>query len=94
MKARNLIAALVLTMLLMTTGAALACSAVGPNTHVGMLLGIDEAAQTFTVLDAQTNQPITFLADEAILASVRNAKGRVFVDFEAEGSDLRAISVQ
>jgi len=70
------------------------CSAVGPNKHVGLLLEIDNAAGSFTVLDAQTNRPISFIADERILNELGNVKGQILVDFEAEGSKLRATGVE
>ncbi len=72
----------------------LACSVLGPNKHVGTVIGVDGAAQTITVLDGQTNQPITFLANEKILSEVKNAKGQIIVDYAAEGTQLRAIGIQ
>ncbi len=81
-------------LVLFASTTAWACSAVGPNKHVGMLLNIDKPGQSFTVLDAETNRPITFLADEALLTRLTGAKGQILVDFEAEGSKLRATSVQ
>lgn len=65
----------------------------GPNKHVGTVIGLDSAAQTTTVLDAQSNQPIAFLANEKILNELMKAKGQIIVDYEAEGAQLRAISI-
>ena len=83
-----------LAAILLAPASSLACSALGPNKHVGTVIGLDTAAQTITVLDAQSNQPITFLANEKILSEVKNAKGRIIVDYEAEGAQLRAIGIQ
>jgi hypothetical protein len=47
---------------------------------VGTVIGLDAAAQTITVLDAQTRQPVTFLANEELLNEARNAKGQIIVD--------------
>ncbi len=86
-------AALAALMMTLATGA-WACSAVGANTHVGELLGVDAAAKSFTVLDAQTIRAITFLADQSILSRLVGVEGQVLVEFEAEGTDLRATNVQ
>ena len=93
MKGTTAVAGL-LAAILMAPASSLACSALGPNKHVGTVIGLDIVAQTITVLDAQSNQPITFLANEKILSEVRNAKGRIIVDYEAEGAQLRAIGIQ
>jgi len=71
-----------------------ACSAVGANKHVGKLLCVDAAANSFTVLDAETIRPITFLADQNILSRLAGHEGQVLVEFEAEGTNLRAIDVR
>jgi len=86
-------AVLGLTALLASAGA-WACSAAGPNTHVGTLMNVDAAAQSFTVLDAETNRPITFTADAALLARLADVTGQVVVDFEAGGGSLRATAVR
>jgi hypothetical protein len=78
----------------MAPAAGQACSALGPNKHVGTVIGLDADAQTITVLDAQTRQPVTFLANEELLNQAKNAKGQIIVDYEVEGTQLRAISIQ
>ena len=83
-----------LAAILLTPTSSQACSALGPNKHVGTVIGLDAGAQTITVLDAQTRQPVTFLANEELLNQARNAKGRIIVDYEAEGTQLRAISIE
>jgi hypothetical protein len=87
-------AAGLLAAILMAPAASQACSALGPNKHVGTVIGLDAAAQTITVLDAQTRQPVTFLANEELLSQARNAKGQIIVDYQAEGTQLRAISIE
>jgi len=93
MKVTTAVAGL-LTAFLITPASSLACSALGPNKHVGTVIGLDSTAQTITVLDAQLNQPVTFLANEKILSEVKNARGQIIVDYEAEGTQLRAIGIQ
>ena len=93
MKTTTAVAGL-LAAILMAPAASQACSALGPNKHVGTVIGLDASAQTITVLDAQTRQPVTFLANEELLSQARNAKGRIIVDYQAEGTQLRAISIE
>ena len=83
-----------LSAILLAPASSLACSALGPNKHVGTVIGLDAGAQTITVLDAQTRQPVTFLADENLLNEAKNAKGQIIVDYETEGTRLRAIGIQ
>ena len=83
-----------LAAILLAPVSSLACSALGPNKHVGTVIGLDGNAQTITVLDAQTRQPVTFLANEKLLSKAKNAKGQIVVDYEAEGTQLRAIGIQ
>jgi hypothetical protein len=87
-------AAVLLTAILAAPAVVWACSAAGPNKHVGMLMNVDAATNTFTMLDAETNQPITFLADEAIIEGLSHANGMIHVNFEVEGTKLRATDVQ
>ena len=93
MKGMTAVAGL-LAAILVAPATSLACDALGPNKHVGTVIGLDSSAQTITVLDAQSNQPITFLANEKILSEVKNAKGQFIVDYEADGAQLRAIGIQ
>lgn len=85
---------LIFAALLSLPGAVLACDALGPNAHVGPVLSIDKQAQSFTLLDAQTRAPVTFRADDALLERVEQAEGRIIVDFEREGSTLRAQDIR
>ena len=70
-----------------------ACSAAGPNTHVGNILDMDLENNTFTILDAQTVSPVIFHASEDIMEKVVNATGTAFVDFEVDGINLVATEV-
>lgn len=71
-----------------------ACSSLGPNKHIGTVMSIDEAKNTFTLLDAQSNAPITFLANAAILGELASATGQVLVDYELDGTQLRATLIR
>ena len=64
-----------------------ACSAAGPSTHVGKIVAIDDAAKTFTIMDAESLNPIRFFATEKILTQIRESEGMAFVDFEPRNDD-------
>jgi len=73
---------------------ALACSAAGPETHVGKLLGIDLAARTFTILDAETSQPVRFEANQSQMQQVQGRKGYLKVKYQRDGDKLKAKTVK
>jgi hypothetical protein len=73
---------------------ALACSVLGTNTHIGPVTAVDSGKGTFTIIDAETRQPITFLADADVLKSLKDTKGQVRVMYEeADGGKLKATRV-
>ncbi|RKZ34203.1 MAG: hypothetical protein DRQ37_07950 [Gammaproteobacteria bacterium] len=71
----------------------LACSAAGEGVHLGQVMGVDKAAGTFTIRDAQTGNPITFMADDGNLKGLDAGSG-VTVEFEEAGDALKAIGVK
>ncbi|NIR31923.1 MAG: hypothetical protein GWN84_21970 [Gammaproteobacteria bacterium] len=72
-----------------------ACGAAGPNTHVGPVVSFDAEEGTFTILDAETQKPVTFRSDTPTVLTLSGAKGPVMVHYEkTEGSALRAIEVR
>jgi len=71
-----------------------ACRAAGPNKHVGVLLSVDEAANSFTLLDAESHRPITFLAADKLLSTLPHASRRILVDYRIDGAKLRATKIQ
>lgn len=73
---------------------ALACSSMGPTTHVGKVLSFDLDKSTFTILDTETVNPITFSADENIMQQIVEAKGMAIVNFTDDGITLTATNVQ
>lgn len=72
----------------------LACSSMGPTTHVGSILSFDLEKSTSTILDAETVSPVTFNADEKIMRQIVQAKGMAMVDFTDDGVTLTATKVQ
>jgi hypothetical protein len=73
----------------------MACDAAGPSTHVGNIKSVDAAGKTFTIIDAQTQSPITFVANNEIINGLKDAKGSVMVNYEEmeDSSKLKALGV-
>jgi hypothetical protein len=94
MKNRSLIVITILTVFLLGQVAmGWACKSAGPNTHVGGVTTIDAKAQTFTIKDAETDQPMTFSATDTILAGLK-VKERVVVGYKEEKGKMVAIDVR
>lgn len=71
-----------------------ACSAMGPNTHVGTILNVDSEARTLTIQDVETNKPITFAVNDALLMKLASAKGQVIVRYSGADGKLVATDIQ
>ncbi len=93
MHRRQLIAAILGSLLAAGSAGAWACKAFGPDTHVGMLKSVDTTAGTFTIIDLETRGPIEFEAGEAILTRLKDVKGPIGVLHEKVGSVLRALDI-
>ncbi len=74
-------------------GTAWSCSMAGPNTHIGPVTAVDAEANTFTVLDAETRQPITFVATPTLLKGIVKNQ-QVTVTFEKDGNKLTTTAVK
>ena len=71
-----------------------ACDAAGPNTHIGKVLSVDPQKMTFTIRDAETKSPITFIAESSeIITGLKGANGMITVNYEEDGDDLTAVGV-
>lgn len=71
-----------------------ACDAAGKTTHIGSLMSVNAADKTFTIRDAQLNNPITFIASSKIIDALNNAKGNIMVNYkEQEDGKLTALGV-
>ncbi len=81
--------------LLFSASAALACSAMGSNTHVGQIISLDKATGTLTIQDAETRKPITFILKDQLLLKAASARGQVIVHYNGEeGGKLVATDIQ
>lgn len=72
---------------------ALACEGAGANKHVGMVTQVDAGKKTFTIKDAETQKPITFSANEAIISGLKGYSGKVLVSYEENAEGLKATGV-
>lgn len=72
-----------------------ACDAAGKSTHIGTVQSVDASGKTFTIIDAQSRKPITFMANNEIIDGLKEAKGSVMVNYEEMdgSSDLKAVGV-
>ena len=80
---------------LFASSATFACSAMGPKTHVGHITEIDRDHHTLTIMDAETQKPITFSVDNKQLLALNSSSGQVIVRYrDGEDGKLIATSVQ
>lgn len=74
-------------LLLALPALSLACSNLGPNTHAGIVKGIDLEEKTLTLIDAESGKPITFTASPSFLSPLE-INNRVIVTFRSEERGL------
>jgi len=90
---KRILAGIISGVMLALPAVGLACSAAGEGVHLGNVLGVDKAAGTFTIRDAETGSPITFMADDSNLKGLDAGSG-VTVEFEEAGDALKATGVK
>jgi len=86
----RLVAAIIAAAIL-APATALACSVAGPRTHVGTF---DPGNGTFSIIDAESRQPMTFSAQPDIIESLMGTQGVVSIDYQKSGDDLTATDVR
>lgn len=69
------------------------CSMAGPNTHIGVVTEVNASANTFTMLDAETQHPITFVTTPELLKGISKNQ-QVTVTFQKTGKNLTAKTIQ
>lgn len=70
-----------------------ACDAAGKSTHIGNLMTVNAEQNTFTIRDAQSRGPITFIANNEIIEGLKDASGSIMVNYEENGDTLTAVGV-
>jgi hypothetical protein len=89
---RYSIAAL-LSAVLLASGPAIACDSLGENMHMGNIVSIDRSGNTFTILDAESQAPIRFIASRESLIPL-SVNDMVEVSYEViEGGGLRILNL-
>ncbi len=93
MKNKTLIAVMV-SGLLAAPALTFACGGSASGKHMGNVVSVDPAHETFTIQDAETSSPITFNANQEILAGLEKAHGTVMVNYEEDDEGaLKAVGV-
>ena len=88
----RVIAAIALTVLVLSTAPALACESAGPNAHIGTVTAVDVDKKTLSLKDAETGKALTFAASPDLLKAVK-VNDQVTVTFQADGATLRATRI-
>ena len=82
-----------LSAVLLASGLANACDSLGENMHMGNIVSIDRAGNTFVILDAESQKPIRFIALQDSLAAL-SVNDMVEVSYEVvEGGGLRILNL-
>ena len=69
------------------------CSMAGPNTHIGVVTDVNANANTFTMIDAETQHPITFVTTPELLKGISKNQ-QITVTFQKTGKNLTAKTIQ
>jgi hypothetical protein len=78
--------------LLSMTTSAMACKAAGKDKHVGIVMNIDQKTGTFTIKDAETENPMTFQATTEQLRELK-MKDQVMVSYKEKDGKLVAVDI-
>jgi hypothetical protein len=61
---------------------------------MGQLMSVDAAKHTFTIRDAESSSPITFIATQEIITGLKGFAGSLMVNYEEnDDGDLSAVGV-
>ena len=93
MKLNTIVTGTALAFALVTSSSVWACDAAGKSTHIGSLMTVNAEQSTFTIRDAQSSSPITFVANNEIIEGLKGAKGSVMVNYKEDGDTLTAVGV-
>lgn len=87
------IALLVVTVaMVLSAPLALACTAAGPNAHIGTVTAVDGEKKSLSLKDAESGMELTFVAAPELLKTVK-VNDEVTVKYKPEGKTLRATSI-
>ena len=74
-----------------------ACSAF-PDGHMGVVLEVDKTANSLTISDGETGNPITFSVEDTVLSTlewvVLSVQQPIFIRYRVEGDQLIATEIK
>ena len=70
-----------------------ACSAAGPNGHIGEAVNVNPSVQSIQIRDGQTGSPLTFRATTEQLSGI-SPGDRVLITFTKDGETLLAEKIK
>ena len=92
MKIKPFIISILASTLIIGSSTLWACGGEASGKHIGSITKVN--ITSFTIRDAETNSPITFNANPAIMGEVKSANGRIMVNYEEdEEGALNAVGV-
>ena len=91
---RNIFAGMVLMSSLAVAGMAPACDVVGKNKHFGNLVSVDEDAMTFTIVDSETKEKISFRASRQLLSMLSTDRFVKVQYRQADDGQLETVALQ
>jgi hypothetical protein len=89
-----LVVGAVLALPLVQPHAAVACKGAGAFKHMGVVTAVDSAAQTVTIKDAETGEPVTFSATVDQLKSVKPGDEVLIGFLEEKDGKLTAVNIR
>ncbi len=66
-----------------------ACSNLGPEKHMGIVLSVDPIKGTMALMDAETQQSLLFIMDESLLKKI-HVNDRIIIRFQKKQDQLIA----
>jgi hypothetical protein len=87
------VSVLIMAIILSTPLLSLACSSMGPNTHAGIIQGVDAKGGTVTLIDSETGKALTFSASEVQLSTLQPNE-RIVIKFRIEGEKMVAKEIK
>lgn len=80
--------------LLSLTQSVWACSAAGPDVHIGPVSAVDVENGQFSIKDFESGQQITFKASAELLSDLAGRSKPVAVKYHKQNKDLVALEIQ
>ena len=92
MMLRHVALLMVAVAMVLSASLAFACTAAGPDAHIGTVTAVDSDKKTLRLKDAESGMELTFVAAPELLKTVK-VNDEVTVKYKPEGKALRAMSI-